>query len=269
MPNYKMKNMIGEKLGSLEIIGLSETELTKKGTRKWICKCECGNIVYYETRVWNDLKKRVPNTSCGCRHYGGTRVGECYGDLVIIKENTNREEIGTREWVCKCKYCGEEKILKTGYLWRYKNYKCSYLLKLESKQKKRIARTLQRMKQRCYDIDCVDYKNYGARGITICDEWLDKENGLSNFREWSLKNGYADNLSIDRIDNNKSYSPDNCRWVDSYIQNNNKRSNRIITYMGKTQVLKQWCRELNLPYRKTHKRLYMYGWSVERAFTTK
>lgn len=82
------------------------------------------------------------------------------------------------------------------------------------------------MKQRCYNQNTQHYDNYGGRGITICDEWLDKENGLMNFIKWSENNGYIPNqyLSIDRIYNDKGYSPDNCRWTIKNIQMLNRRS---------------------------------------------
>lgn len=101
------------------------------------------------------------------------------------------------------------------------------------------------MKTRCYNKDNPDYKDYGGRGITICDEWL---NDFMAFYYWSINNGYKDNLTIDRIDNNKGYSPDNCRWVDVKTQTNNTRRNVLLSYNGKTQSMAQWAKELNISY---------------------
>lgn len=104
---------------------------------------------------------------------------------------------------------------------------------------------LRRIKDRCYNPHNKSYKNYGGRGITICDEWL---NHPESFVNWSLENGYEDGLSIDRIDNNNGYSPDNCRWVTIKENNQNRRSSKVYTYDGKTMNLTQWCNFLNLDY---------------------
>ena len=133
------------------------------------------------------------------------------------------------------------------------------------------------MKNRCYNPNRKEYKNYGGRGITICDEWNNRErvseNHASNtkgwiaFKQWALSNGYADNLTIDRINNEKGYSPENCRWVTIKEQNNNQRTNCLITYHGKTQNLVQWCEELGLKYRTVKSRLTQLHWTVDKAFT--
>lgn len=133
------------------------------------------------------------------------------------------------------------------------------------------------MKRRCYCPKYRYFKNYGGRGITVCDEWLDTERiniahrvnptkGFLAFKEWALSNDYADNLTLDRIDNNKGYSPENCRWVTPKVQNNNRRNNIVIQYKGETKTLHQWCDTLNLVYSKIFQRLYRLHWSVEEAF---
>lgn len=134
------------------------------------------------------------------------------------------------------------------------------------------------MKERCYSSNNKDYKDYGGRGIFICDEWNNREKvpevdnatkGYLAFKKWALSNGYSDELTIDRIDTNKGYSPENCRWVSVKEQNNNKRCNHYITYNGKTQSLMKWCSELGLNYSRVKARLNTCHWSVEKAFETK
>lgn len=130
------------------------------------------------------------------------------------------------------------------------------------------------MKHRCYNPKDKFYKDYGARGIIVCAEWNDRDRvstlhnatkGFLAFKKWALENGYNDKLTIDRIDVNKGYSPDNCRWVSALVQANNTRSNHYLTYKGKTQSLADWCRELNLNYGTVRSRINRNKWSVEKA----
>lgn len=99
------------------------------------------------------------------------------------------------------------------------------------------------MKERCYNIHNINYRHYGGRGIIVCDEWL---RDFINFYNWAMSHGYDDNLTIDRIDVNGDYCPDNCRWTDYETQGNNRRNTVYLTYNGKTQSVSQWCRELKL-----------------------
>ena len=101
------------------------------------------------------------------------------------------------------------------------------------------------MKERCYNKNSISYKLYGGRGIQICNEWL---KSFETFYKWSVNHGYSDNLSIDRIDENGDYCPENCRWADKYTQANNKRNNIVITFNGETHTLPEWARKLDLPY---------------------
>jgi hypothetical protein len=120
------------------------------------------------------------------------------------------------------------------------------------------------MKQRCYNKNNPKYKNYGARGIRICDEWL---NDVSAFIKWSLDNGYDDTLSIDRINVDGDYEPSNCRWATNAEQALNRTDNRLLTYNGVTMTMKEWADKYNLPYKLVESRINSYGWSIERALT--
>ena len=123
------------------------------------------------------------------------------------------------------------------------------------------------MRQRCHNSKNRGYKNYGARGITVCDEWLDKEAGFMNFYNWAMQNGYQDGLSIDRINTDGNYEPSNCRWVDMKTQNNNKRNNVYITYKDTTKTLKGWSDYLGINYKCLESRLRS-GWSTEKLLMT-
>lgn len=121
------------------------------------------------------------------------------------------------------------------------------------------------MKSRCYRKTTAPYAKYGGRGITVCDEW---KNSFQAFYDWAMENGYRDDLSIDRIDVNGSYCPENCRWVTMREQENNRRNNKLITYNGETHTQAEWCELLSIPPHVMTNRLKR-GWSIERAFTTK
>lgn len=98
------------------------------------------------------------------------------------------------------------------------------------------------MIQRCNNAREKAYKNYGGKGICVCNEWQE----FIPFYEWAMANGYKEGLTIDRIDSNGNYEPTNCRWVDRFVQNSNTSRNRYLTYNGKTQTLSQWARELGI-----------------------
>lgn len=108
------------------------------------------------------------------------------------------------------------------------------------------------MKNRCYCPTSNNYKNYGGRGIKICDEW---KNNFIAFKDWAYANGYNEKLTIDRIDNNGNYEPSNCRWITNLEQQFNKRNNHLITYNGKTQTLSQWAKELEISREVIEQRL--------------
>lgn len=107
------------------------------------------------------------------------------------------------------------------------------------------------MKRRCYNNCCDDYENYHDRGIAICDEWL---NNSVTFFDWALNNGYKKGLSIDRIDSNKGYSPDNCRWVDQTVQNNNRRGCFRLLYHSNWLSVREIASLEGISYNQVYKR---------------
>lgn len=121
------------------------------------------------------------------------------------------------------------------------------------------------MKSRCYYPKAEKYKYYGGRGITVCDEWL---HDFQAFYDWALYNGYADDLTLDRIDGNKGYSPDNCRWVDRLTQQNNTSKNHYITHNGITKTASEWARIYGI-HRCVLSNRMRRGWSFERAISQK
>lgn len=122
------------------------------------------------------------------------------------------------------------------------------------------------IKQRCYNPNDSGYKNYGGRGIKVCEEWLDKETGFKNFYNWSINNGYREDLSIDRINNDGNYEPTNCRWTTRKIQNNNTRHLHKITYKNETHTLIEWSEILGIKLTTLSARINTRHLPIEKAF---
>lgn len=200
-------------------------------------------------------------------------IGQRHGRLVCVeylglqKRNDGRNN---KIWRCICD-CGREKIVTSHQFCKIKSCGC---LRCETAHNKfykgrdrHIYGILFQMRKRCYNPDFKYYYNYGGRGITICDEWMGND-GIENFEQWALSHGYKKGLTIDRIDNDKGYSPDNCRWVDMKTQSNNKRNNLYLEMNGKTQTLSQWCEEYGVPYGRVEARITKMGWNLEEALFT-
>ncbi len=119
------------------------------------------------------------------------------------------------------------------------------------------------MKSRCFNSSDKAYRNYGGRGITVCEEWLRFE----PFYVWAISIGYKHGLTIERINNSKGYSPDNCTWIPKGVQSMNTRRCKIISYKEEEHNIKEWAIKLGIPYHRLQSRL-KHGWDTERAFTT-
>jgi len=129
----------------------------------------------------------------------------------------------------------------------------------------RLHRIWHSMYCRCYYSSTNQYKNYGGKGIKVCDEWKHME-GFINFYNWAINNGYNDELTLDRIDNEKDYCPENCRWSTPKFQSNHRTNNVFYTYNGKTQTSSQWCVEYGVSQTTLNDRLKR-GWTLEQALT--
>ena len=116
---------------------------------------------------------------------------------------------------------------------------------------------------RCYRVKNKSYPTYGGRGIKVCPEWHDPK----KFYDWAVK-GYKEGLTIDRINNNGNYSPDNCRWVSRTVQMSNYSRNHVISYKGKKQTICQWADELGINRTTLITRVTKYRWNIEKALET-
>lgn len=116
---------------------------------------------------------------------------------------------------------------------------------------------------RCTHESYPSYKNYGAKGISVCEAWQSFE----TFYEWAMANGYADNLTLDRQNNSGNYEPSNCKWSTMKEQQNNRKDNRVISFDGKTKTISQWAEETGINTHTLFTR-FKRGWDVKRALTT-
>ena len=130
-------------------------------------------------------------------------------------------------------------------------------------KRSRLHRIWLDMRRRCSNKNRKDAKNYASKGIKVCSEWDD----FSTFKKWALENGYRDDLTIERKDNNKDYCPENCSWISKSEQSKNRTTNHYITYNNETKTLTDWAKELGMS-RSTLSNRLRKGWSIEKAFNT-
>lgn len=188
--------------------------------------------------------------------------GQKFGRWTVISY------VGHRKWNCRCT-CGTERVvqgthLKSGASKSCGCYNHDSLIERNTthgQNKTPLHYLWLGINNRCSNPNFKQFKDYGGRGIQVCDEW---KKDFVAFRDWCLSNGYKKGLSIDRIDNDKGYSPDNCRFVDRITQNNNKRSNHKISVDGESKTLAQWAREFGIKESVIRNRLKR-GWSEEDA----
>lgn len=199
-------------------------------------------------------------------------TGQVFGRLKVLEEVPNKKRI---TWKCICE-CGNYTEVASCHLRSGKIKSCGCLrseristLKTIHGQAKRGARSRLYViwvgiKERCENPNYDSFENYGGRGIMLCDEWQTFE----QFMLWAYENGYDANLTIDRVDVNGNYCPQNCRWVSRKTQSNNTRRNINITYLGETHTLAEWSEILGVSYMLLYKRIVVRNWDIERAMAT-
>lgn len=191
-------------------------------------------------------------------------TGEKFGRLTVI--GLHPTETRKTYWACQCE-CGNVKVVRSDSLQSGAIRSCGCLKKQQDRANltanhshkmsgTRIYWIWQGIKGRCYNPHDARYERYGGRGITVCDEW---KNSFELFYDWAIANGYSDSLTIDRRDNNKGYSPDNCRWATNKEQSNNRSTNIRITIGNATKSLTEWCEIFELDFGTVVERYHRNG----------
>ena len=188
-------------------------------------------------------------------------TGQKFGLLTVI----GLAETDTRKtyWVCKCD-CGNMKTVRSDSLLCGAIKSCGCIkrkqdeVNLTTNHRHKMSGTRiylewQGMKGRCYNKGSARYADWGGRGIEVCEQW---RNSFESFYTWAMANGYQDNLTIDRIDNNGNYCPENCRWVGQQEQCRNRRSNINITIGNSTRTLMEWCEIFQVDYTNVNARYH-------------
>lgn len=245
------ESLIGNSFGRLIVL---EKGNKKNGHRYWICKCECGN----KKEISHGALKSGNTKSCGCiRKEVATKASATlnlkakprkditskrFGSLVAVAIN-GKSKNGKNVWKCICD-CGATTYVPVGDLSSGNSKSCGCKTKdalrnyVQEKKKNAVksphlkaANIWKKMISRCYDQLNKDFPNYGGRGISVCDQWMDFKSFFNDMGD------PPDGMSIDRIDNNGNYEPSNCRWATSTEQARNKRNNVIVEYKGERMTV--------------------------------
>lgn len=198
-----------------------------------------------------------------------------FGSLVVIEKH-GHDKHGSVMWLCKCD-CGGSAITTTSHLMSGHTKSCGCGQRLAIMKTSyvhggthdRLYATWNNIKRRCYAEKQPSYKDYGGRGIKMCDEW---RYNYEAFKTWAYSHGYDDSAkphgcSIDRIDVNGDYCPENCRWVGNIEQANNKRDNRMLTVFGETLTMADAARKYGINYGTLNSRVNALHWSAEKALS--
>ena len=242
-PHFKDRS--GQIINGIEIVKFLGQD--KNFNSVYLCKCPvCGEL--WDARINGIISGSVK--SCGCSTARTDRsiskwedhLGETHNDLTII--GFERVFSGSRyrpHFICRCK-CDNVVSVRVQQVLEGKTVSCGCKTREVNRERllgtgrhnqhyrSKLYGVYTRMRRCCTDVTDDNYKNYGGRGIYVCDEWLDYENGFNRFYEWAQENGYEEGLTIDRIDNDGPYAPWNCRWVTMKVQSVNKSTNRYVTY---------------------------------------
>ena len=281
----RQQNLVGQKYGHLTIIEMIPGHDGIPASVK--CQCDCGNTI---TAITNNVK-RGNTRSCGCMpHARKTKYvrgdeatvvrtekkgkrdpkpknldGRRFGRLTVLKF-AGYDKTDHAVYECQCD-CGKTKTVRGNSLFSGDTTSCGCQRRIASQRKARhgdsredspyapIYNTWLIMRERCHNPNSDNYKDYGGRGIKVCDEW----NRYESFKEWSLDHGWKPGLSIDRIDVNGDYTPENCRWTDRKTQANNTRKAIRLNWDGVNISAYDWAKMMGLPFEHCRNLLALGG----------
>lgn len=284
------KDLKGQKFGYLTVLECTERRAVRPcgavSGYIWKCQCECGKIIEVEGSRLTSGKKQ----SCGCKHYNivsnklrkGDITGKKFGRLTVIKwlplEKRDPKHLHD-SYLCKCD-CGNYIQTRANQLETGNKKSCGCYHEEYSHSRKvthqthnasytRLYKVWMVIKDRCTNPNNKSHARYYDRGIRLCDEWFDFE----VFREWALKNGFDENApqgkcTIERVDNNKGYSPDNCIWADAKVQRRNQEKCKYYEYNGERHILTDWAKILGVSYGVLSYALHRKGMTIEEFKTT-
>ena len=261
----KMNIREGQRFGHLTVV----QEASPNGNiRRFDCLCDCGKT----TTVNGNSLLRGATKTCGCR-FGENFVGKKFGKLTVIKDlGRTFEKDGKRCFLCHCD-CGNEKIIRAQCVIKGYTQSCGCIKPrhiTHGHAGTRLWGVWRGIKNRCYNANFPEYKNYGGRGITLCEEW---KNDFMAFHNWAYANGYDENAqfgecTIDRIDVNGNYEPNNCRWVARETQANNTRKSKYYEYNGEMLTIPQIARKYNINQATLYTRLNEQNMGIKEAIET-
>lgn len=260
---HNFKDLAGQKFNMLTVKSFHEI---RNNMSYWLCICDCGNEKILSVA---DLKR---TKSCGCvkKMHFQDLSGYENEDIIVISFSERRKS--RIYWNCECKHCKniiqrEATNIKKGLA----TCKCIHKKRIGASNSKPNRNTeiylkWCGMKSRCHNQNEKSFEYYGGRGIRVCKEWLDD---FDSFYDWSIKNGWQKGYSIERINVNGNYCPENCEWIQLLDQAKNKTNTIYAELNGERKRLLEWCEELGINPKTVYNRINQQGMTPEEAITYK
>lgn len=259
VPKPKAEIEPGAKIGKLTVI--KEAEPGPRGGKQWLCRCDCGNdFLALDKSLKGSLR------SCGCSHVFDDIVGRRYGRLEVLYRTIDNPS-GHPQFACQCD-CGNVVLMSWPSLANGSDVPSCGCYARENRAKKLtkhgltgtpLHRIWNHMRERCNNPKDKRFKDYGGRGIYVCDRWKDKDSGLEAFVA-DMGPTYRPGLQLDRINNNGPYSPENCHWVTSKENNRNRRDTLFIDSILGEMTLAEFAEKIGIPYTEVYQRLRVEGY---------